>query len=99
MSPQGLQAQATIAQLRNYSPARDTKNQSLWKLLQKRATGYLESGVLPENERLIIKQEYSSAVLRSSESRRAPATAARRQPTLASSSSQLLRRSSARLAA
>ena len=62
MSPQGLQAQATIKQIKGYDPKRDTKNKSLLKLLTKRASTYFQAGILPENERQMLQPEYSAAL-------------------------------------
>jgi hypothetical protein len=58
MSPQGLQAQAVLHKIKQYDPKRDTKTGSFKKFLTRQMSGFLQSGVLPENERKVFVNQY-----------------------------------------
>jgi hypothetical protein len=64
MSPQGLQAQAVLQKLQAYNPKRDTKTKSFFKFLSRQAGKYMESGVLPENERRYFGNQFDGAMQR-----------------------------------
>lgn len=64
MSPQGLQAQATLQKVQSYDPKRDTPSKSLLRFLKGQVDKHLESGVLPENERRHFSAQFEPLISR-----------------------------------